>query len=64
MLRVVRLSRRTPSRCSNCTRRLETAGGVRFNSRAAAARLPTLMSKVKNANSDTGFIINLRELMS
>ncbi|MNR57556.1 hypothetical protein D3C85_1783640 [compost metagenome] len=64
MLRVVRLSRRTPKRCSSCTRRLETAGGVRLSSRAVPARLPTLISWVKNASSDTGFIINLKETMS
>ncbi|MNO05406.1 hypothetical protein D3C81_2267750 [compost metagenome] len=63
MLRVVRLSRRTPSRCSSCASRLDTAGGVRLSSRAVAARLPSLTSWVKKANSDTGFIINLRETM-
>ncbi|MNR61872.1 hypothetical protein D3C85_1837390 [compost metagenome] len=57
------MSRRTPRRCSSCASRLETAGGVRFSSRAVAARLPSLISRVKKVSSDTGLIINLKETM-
>jgi hypothetical protein len=53
MRRVVRLSSRTPSRSSSDESRRDTAGGVRFSSRAVAARLPCLTSRQKKPSSES-----------
>lgn len=51
MLRVVRLTSLTPSRCSIEARRAVAAGGVMPSKRAVADRLPCFAMSTKNSSS-------------
>src|SRR5471032_2062156 len=61
MRRVLRFSRRTPSRASRLARVLLITGGVTPISRATAAMLPCLTSMAKKARSETALILYPKE---